>query len=174
MCIPFYLSRNYSRINIFEKMHAEKYWTMYEEFKLKSWMKMLYNFFFCIWWLLYALVIILLINWPLAQAIIFLLLTIPVLIYQLIYRPYWSFWANLFSNINEGVLILNGIGFFFFLTPDTKTLQNSIGWILIALIGITYIATIIFIWTVQIISLVKYIIKLCKQLWQKCKKPKND
>lgn len=119
MLIIFYLCLNYSRLNIFREQHGREYFSLFSDFKFGSWIIMGYNFFFCLWRLLYAMVIVLLINWPIAQGVLFLLLTIPVVFYQLIFRPFNTFWGNFFGFFNEVVLVINGIGFFFFLTPNT-------------------------------------------------------
>ena len=71
---------------------------------------------------------------------------------------------------NEITLFSNGIGFLLFWTLVVSDYQNSIGWVLIALIAANYISNILYLWVLQIIKLVGLIIKL---IWI-CKKKYND
>ena len=145
-------------------INIDLHWGLFSDFRLWSRIVLLYNFFFCLRWLLYALVIIMFIKYPVAQAVLFLLLTLPVMFYQLIFWPFRTFWGNFFGFFNEVVLVFNAIGFFVFLTPNTGKPQNAIGWVLIVIIGINYVSNVIYLWIVQFISLIKLVIWCCLKL----------
>ena len=77
-----------------------------------------------------------------------LFLTVPVAMYYVIIRPYLEKKMNILMFINELVLIVNSIGFFFFRSEGESETKTIVAYILIGAILFNYLMMVGLIWTI--------------------------
>lgn len=88
LLIPFYTYRNHSKISLFGPLMCFNFSSLFFEFRPKSWCALLHNTIYILRWLMYALTLVFLKTYPLVQAILMLVLTLPMGMYYLIIRPF--------------------------------------------------------------------------------------
>lgn len=123
LSVPIFICVNYRKLFKFwlhlrDSVGLNTKWSPYfgdMKFKILGY---LYNFFFVVRWVLYAFMIVYFRFTILGQCITFLILTVSIFLYQLILRPFNSCVLNFLMTINELVLVVNAVFFFFFRGTD--------------------------------------------------------
>ena len=102
--------------------------------------------------ILYAWIIVFLIDFPIFQAFTFMLIWLPILAYHIIMNPYISKINNIVMNINEFSFVFIGTTFYVFSEPMSNTSQQTIlGWVDIGIIMSVWIFNFIVLWSLKII-----------------------
>jgi len=111
-----------------------KYFSLFGEVKNSSRFALLFYFFFFLRRFIYATMIVYAWLSMLAECIIFLLTCLLMFAYFLIFRPYKSWLMNCLNLLNEGLLIINAIMFFFYWENPNQTFSFYSGYVLIFLL----------------------------------------
>ena len=150
--------KNYKSFRNKEKVDIPEYESLFGEYRTQNMPQFLFNTFFMSRRMLYACIIIFLIDYPQAQAFLFLVICSPVLAFHLVMNPYIALSSNIIMNINEFTFAIIGYIFFAFVEPPNNTsIHNILGWIVIAIILSITMLNVIVIWIVKIIQIKKEI-----------------
>ena len=135
-----------------EKIDIPEYESMFSQYKTKHLPQSLFNTYFMTRRILYAWIIVFLIDFPEFQAFTFMLIWLPILAYHITMNPYISKINNIVMNINEFSFVLIGTTFYIFSEPMSNTSQQTIlGWIDIGIIMSVWIFNFIVLWSLKII-----------------------
>ena len=126
---------HYNEYKYRECIDIPEYESMFGQYKTQYLPQMLFNTYFMTRRILYACIIVFMIDFPVFQAFTFMLICVPILAYHLTMNPYLSKVNNVVMNINETSFILIGTFFYVFSEPMSDTNQQSIlGWVVIGII----------------------------------------
>lgn len=118
--LPWFVFRNAARINLGGEKFFNSCWALFNEFKPNSKLSVLHNLVYTCRRFFYGVIIVFLDRQPMAQAIIFVILTLPNLGYLICCRPYILRSHNILMTINESSLVFCAFGFFFFTSPSSS------------------------------------------------------
>ena len=148
--------RNYIRFRNKVKVDIPEYESLFGEYKTQNMPQFLFNTYFMLRRLLYACIIIFLVDFPQLQAFFFLIICLPVLAYHLVMNPYRTVPTNFIMNLNELSFVVIGSIFFAFIEPTSDSQRkNILGWIVIAIILSVTMINISVIWVLKILLIRK-------------------
>jgi len=116
-------------------MDKAGYESMFGEYSPKNIHTLLFNSYFMGRRMIYALIIVFLPDYPIAQVFCFLMMCIPIFCIHVVLNPYISRINNIIMNINEGMFLVIGSAFFAFAEPSVNQNQtDKIGSVVIVII----------------------------------------
>ena len=148
--IPYFAIRNFAKMRLLGDKFCADYWSMYGEFRVGSKMTLFYNFYFVLRRFMYAVLIVFLQKYPLCQAIGMVLLTLPLVLYHLILKPFKEMKLNFLMAFNESLLAINSMGFFLFKSPNNPGVTSILGWILCGLIVLNIFLNFLYMWILKV------------------------
>ena len=116
-------------------MDKPGYESMFGEYSPKNIHTLLFNSYFMGRRIVYALIIVFLPDYPIAQVFSFLMMCIPIFCIHVVLNPYISRINNIIMDINEGMFLVIGSTFFAFAEPSSnQNKTNKIGSLVIMII----------------------------------------
>ena len=173
--IPWFVHRNSAKLVLGGEKFFNSCWAVFDEFKQKSKVTVLHNLVFTARRLGYAIILVFLGGHPLAQAIIFVFLTLPNLGYLIVFRPYILRSHNILMTINESSLVACAFGFFFFTSPSSSQQPIIVGWVLVGMIVLLCIFNFLYIYIELMVRLFLLLVDgflVLKKSWSEEKKKK--
>ena len=98
--------------------------SMFGEYSPKSIHTLLFNSYFMVRRIAYALIIVFLPDFPVIQVFSFLMICIPIFCIHVVLSPYISSINNIIMNINEAMFLVIGSAFFAF--AETRKDQEKV------------------------------------------------
>lgn len=163
--VPIFVWWNWRRLfklkSYIGESYLDKYFAFFGEVKLTSRFSVMFYFFFFFWRLIYAASIVGIRKSMLGQCIVFLVTSVFMFLYLLIFRPYKSKLLNFVSLMNEALIVINSALFFLFWENPNPKVSFYTGWILIFLLIGTVVLNIFIMLLLKVIGLIMLMIKLC-------------
>jgi len=169
--VPIYLFWNYKKMTTlkihfkgsFDKFHSQ-FSPLFGDYKADR-ASIIYSLIFILWRILYAGTIVFLKFSAIAQCISFLVLTVPVFLYQIKFRPYKSRLVNFTMTINELALVIDSVFFFFFLGEQGDR-EFYMGYAMIALLVLVISLNFLITVTSFAVAICIKFYKLLRQTWK--------
>ena len=152
----------------------EKYFAFFGEVKNTKWSALFFYFFFFLWRLIYAATIIWVRKSMLGSCIIFLVTSVLMFLYFLIFWPYKNCLLNFLNIINETLVVINSATFFLFWENPNPLVSFYAGWVLIFLLVAIVSFNIFIMFFLKFLSLISLIKFACKKLIELSKKRKVE
>ena len=135
-------------------MDKTGYESMFGEYSPKNIHTLLFNSYFMGRRIVYALIIVFLPDYPVAQVFCFLMICIPIFCLHVVLNPYLSIIYNIIMNINEAMFLVIGSAFFAFAEPSNNQEKVDLLGSVVMMIIMTVISLNIFVLTYMKIKLV--------------------
>lgn len=146
--------KNYLKYKGKNKVDVPECESMFGSYKTQHMPQALFNNYFMLRRLLYACIIVFLVDFPMMQAFGFMVICVPILAYHLVMSPYIEQTNNVLMNVNEVVLITIGCFFYYFAEPNSNESElELLGWIVVGIIMSMFLLNIVVIWVCEIRTL---------------------
>ena len=141
---------------------------------MKNATQIFFNSIFMIRRLLYGFIIIFLIDFPLVQAFLFVMIWIPVFCIHVVSNPFKDIKVNVLMNLNEASFLVIGWWFFIFSkAPKNKEESQSndkLGWLILGIVVFIILLNLISLWIFRIYT----ILKALKEYFKEKSKKKEE
>lgn len=95
LSILYYAIKDRKKVALEPELLLKRHWAMFEDLKNKKFFAIIYNFLFLFKWFTFALIVVFLQFWPLAQCISMIVLFTAFLLYAVIIRPFDHLGSNI-------------------------------------------------------------------------------
>lgn len=174
LCVLFFLwssyfsCKNYKKYRTFERINIQEVQSMFGQYKTKTLPQAMFNTYFMLRRMLYAAIIVLLVDYPIFQVFSYMVVFCPVLAYHVTMHPYLSFVENILMDINEATFLVIGVFFFIFAEPTTNQGRlNTLGWTVIGIIIALICLNFLVLWILKAIDIIKDLVAFYRKMGKK-------